>query len=341
MKVWYDITNTPQVHLLLAIERIIEEINCDTVSLYTAREFSETVKMLAQRVGKENYLSIGSYHGKSYLNKVFGLFSRFSELKRASLDYDLSISCGSEGAVWKAWMERKKSIAFGDNDQARQWTYGHLVDYALFPNAIPESILAKQGLKGKFYLYNGFKEDLYLAYYKPDQSFLTTLPFEHYVVVRPENVKANYIRNGSVKSITPKLLKMLSAAGNSILYLPRYDEDRCYAEGVGNVYIPNAPVNGLDACYFADAVLTGAGTFAREAACLGVPSFSFFAGKEMLSVDKKMIRDGKMFFSRTVSDLMSAYMNSQKEVPDLHRCLFVKEEVKSVLSDLIVKWGMQ
>ena len=41
------------------------------------------------------------------------------------------------------------------------------------------------------------------------------------------------------------------------------------------IFVPEGPLNGLDVCY-SDAVLTGAGTFAREAAILGTPAISFF-----------------------------------------------------------------
>jgi len=111
--------------------------------------------------------------------------------------------------------------------------------------------------------------------------------------------------------------------------------DKAYAEGVKNIYVPDKPINGLDACFFSDAVLTGAGTFAREAACLGVPSFSFFAGKSLLAVDKAMIRDGKMFFSREVSELMARLKTSDRTDVDLNRSKAVQEEVISKLKEVI------
>lgn len=338
MKIWYDITNTPQVHFLLAVEKIMKELIPDYESVYSARDFSETVKMLSNRVGAENVITIGSHHGGSYVKKVMGLIARFRQIYNLPFDYDISISCGSESAVWASALKRKYSIAFGDNDQARQWTYGHQVDFAFFPNAIDRTLLEKQGLKGKLHLYNGYKEDLYLADYKPTASFMSGLPFEHYVVVRPENVQANYIRNNQVQSITPDLLRLLVNDGYNVLYLPRYATDKAYADGLKNIFIPDAPINGLDACYYADAVLTGAGTFAREAACLGVPSFSFFAGKQLLAVDRKMIADGQMFFSRSAQELVNYLKHTTKHEPNLQRCLATREEVKSVLCELLDKW---
>lgn len=335
MKIWYDITNTPQVHFLLAVERLIKKMDLSCLSVYTAREFSETSKLLAQKVGEGNFVTIGGHYGKSYWRKVYGLLSRFSSIRSLHLDYDVSISCGSENAIWYSFLHNKKSIAFGDNDLARQWTYAPFVSYAFFPSAIDKKVLEKQGLRRKLYQYNGYKEDIYLSDYRPDSTFLNSLPFDHYVVVRPENVMANYIRNSSVNSITPELLKSLSDRNINVLYLPRYAQDREYSRGLNNIYIPDNPINGIDACFFADAVLTGAGTFAREAACLGIPSLSFFAGKDLLAVDKQMISEGKMFFSRDVDLLVKYLLSSNKVEPDLSRSKRVASEVTDVLSEII------
>lgn len=332
MKIWFDITNTPQVHFLLGIKSMLEE---EHDFVFTAREFSETSKLLSQKL-QEPFITIGGHYGKSYVKKVFGLFYRFQKVYSQKIDFDISISNGSENAIWTAKLRTKKSIAFGDNDTARQWTYGHFVDYAFFPNAINRTLLNKQGLKDhKLYLYNGYKEDLYIANYIPDNDFLNQLPFTNYVIVRPENIMANYIRNGAVQSITPQLLKDLSNAGINILYLPRYSFDKNYATGLKNVFIPEAPINGLDAAYFSDAVLTGAGTFAREAACLGVPSISFFAGKTLLAVDQKMVSEKLMFYSRDPKEILKYIIGTHKSEPNLKRTLEVYSEVSTKLNEII------
>jgi predicted glycosyltransferase len=332
MRIWFDIMNTPQVHFLLSIKSMLEE---DNSFIFTAREFSETAKLLESKLDAP-FETIGEHHGKKYVSKIAGTLHRFLQVHRKRLPYDLSISNGSENAIWSSFLRGKKSIAFGDNDTARQWTYARFCNYAFFPNAIDKSLLNKQGLHdGKLYRYNGFKEDLYLANYIPSPTFREQLPFENYVVVRPENIMANYIRNNEVKSITPELLKLLNRKGFNILYLPRYEFDKNYAKGISNLYIPEKPINGLDACYYSDAVLTGAGTFAREAACLGVPSISFFAGKTLLAVDQRMIKEDWMYFSRQPHEILSFVLKSSKRDPDLNRSKVVYDEVKDKLLQII------
>lgn len=336
MKIWFDITNTPQVHFLLAIQKGLQ-IRGFSDFIISARDFSETVKLLNQRTDK-SFIAVGSYHGKNLSNKALGLIRRFIKANTAIRDYDLSISCGSESAIWSAFMRRKRSIAFGDNDLAKQWTYSLFVDYTLFPKSIPARILQKQGLNSKkLYQYDGLKEHVYIADFFPDPEFKSNLPFENYVVVRPENINANYLNGTDTVSIVPCLLKLLSSKGINIVFLPRYDSDRFYAEGIGNVFIPGRPLNGLDACYYSDGVFTGAGTLAREAACLGIPSFSFFMGKKLLAVDNALVEEKKMFYSRDPGLLVENFIHSGKTLPNFDKAKAVNKEVITKLTEIILK----
>lgn len=337
MKIWLDITNTPQVHFLLAILSGLQDHGFNEFAI-SARDFSETTKFLKQKTDLP-FQVIGQHKGSKLTKKAFGLISRFFEVYKNYNDFDVSLSCGSEGAIWNSFLRGKHSIAYGDNDLARQWTYGYFVSNAIFPKSIPTKILKKQGLKSKkLYQYNGFKEHVYIADFTPDNNFLNTLPFENYVVVRPENIQANYAKGEISKSITPSLLQKLDQKGVNILYLPRYNSDILYAEGIKNIFIPNVPINGLDACYNSSGVFTGAGTFAREAACLGVPSFSFFLGNQLLAVDKDLVKQNRMYFSRKPDELIKKFMLSENTEADLNKAKEVKHEVVSKTIEFIKKW---
>jgi len=335
-KIWFDFTNTPHVHFLMAIKTMIQKD--DNEFIYSLRDFSETKLLLEKYIGSSDYHLINTSYGKSKLTKAFSVLSRYNSIRKTKLKYDLSISCGSDSAIWHSKLNRKRSIAFGDNDTARQWIYGRFVDYACFPDAIPKKVLEKQGLAGKLHQYNGYKEDVYISYYEPDKKFFSKIPYENYIVIRPENIHANYLRSSNVESITPELLKGCAKKGYKIIYLPRYAQDREYCQGLSNIFIPETPLNGLDLCYYADAVLTGAGTLAREAACLGVPSFSFYAGKQLLAVDKKMISENKIIFSRDPSEIINRLARKSKHSLDNSRSIQVREELKAHLLEKINSW---
>jgi uncharacterized protein len=324
-KIWFDITNTPQVHFLLALKTSLTQSGFSDF-VVTAREFAETISLLEQK-GINHFRVLGKHYGSNKIMKSIGLLSRSILLYKEHFDHDISISCGSESAIFTSKLHGKKAIAFGDNDLARQWLYGYFVDYGFFPDAIEKNLLERQGFKNKLYQYHGYKEDIYIADFKPDPSFISKLPFDHYVVVRPENIQANYLRKNNIESITPALLSNLEKRGLNVLYLPRYSSDNEYAIGLKKIFIPEKPLDGLNACYYSDAVLTGAGTFAREAACMGVPSFSFFAGKQLLAVDRKLIKEKKIFHSRKVDELTELLSKSKRVAVDFSRAMDVREEL--------------
>jgi predicted glycosyltransferase len=74
---------------------------------------------------------------------------------------------------------------------------------------------------------------------------------------------------------------------------------------------------------------------AREAACMGVPAFSFYTGKELLTVDKKMIDQEWIYFSRNHSDLIEKFKTSLKRAPNLERPKEVKKQILAKLDDFI------
>lgn len=339
-KIWFDITNVPHVNFLLPIIRKYEG-QFDMV--FTVRDFAETKGLFEKRIGKP-YIEVGQHQGGNKLKKLLGLFKRIIQLYKRVPKFDIKISVGGDSSSPVAWSKRKLSITFDDNETSPNWMYAPFTSLAFWPRVIDKRSLKKQFFRNNLYQYNGYKEDFYLADYHPDSSFLNKLPFKNYVVVRPENIKASYVEGR--QSIVPELLKELDKQGYNILFLPRYESDRDYADGIKNIYIPNEAVNGLDACYYADAILTGAGTMAREAACLGVPSVSFFAGAHLLTVDQSLVDQGKMFFSRDVQSIMQYLENASGSffsernggLEGLERCKKVQNEILDVIDKKIKEY---
>lgn len=330
--IWFDLTNTPHNNFLHPIyQRYKNSYN----TIFSMRVFAETEKLFNSKFNQP-YKIVSSHKGKNKFRKVFGLFERTIKLLFEIGKFDIKISVGGDSSNYVAKLRGKKSITFDDNETAPNWRYSPFSDFAFWPKAVSEKVILEQKFKkGKYYRYDGYKEDIYLADFVPYKDFLEQLPFDNYIIVRPENVQANYIRNGSVKSIVPELLKSLSAAGYNIVYLPRYQIDRSYAKNLKNVYVPENPIDGLNACYYATAVLTGAGTLAREAACMGVPAVSFYAGKELLAVDKQMIKDGWTFFSREILKILEFLETAKRRDSDLERSKRVKKEVMEKLDEVI------
>jgi len=331
-KIWFDFTNTPHVHFL---KPFIKRFSINGMVIISARDFAETVE-LARRLLNREPLIVGKYGGNSKAKKAYNILARLIEMSVKIPAFDFVLSCGGAEASLVAKIRRKIAIAFDDNDISPNWMYSRFVDYAFFPKAISIELLLKQGFKpSSIYQYNGYKEDMYIADYEPDENFCKALPFKEYVVVRPENLMANYM-NRDCRSIVPELLRMLVRKGNNVLYLPRYNEDRYYAQNLKGVYIPPHPVNGLDAAYFARAVLSGAGTLTREAACLGTPAVSFYAGESLLAVDRQMIQDGWIFHSRNVVEILNYLKDAKSRNVSLECSKSVQKEVFGKLDEILM-----
>jgi len=331
--IWFDFTNVPHVSFLHPVINHFNNFN----QVYSIRDFAET-KALFEKTICEQYYLLGKHKGNNKLLKIFGSLSRILLLYNKIPDFDMKISVGGDASNIVAKLKGKISITFDDNEKAPNWRYSRFSDYAFWPSCIPKTTLLKQGFKAtKLFQYHGFKEDLYIADFVPDSAIFKKIPFKNYVVVRPENINANYVSGKN--SIVPNLLKLLENGNYNILYLPRYYEDKKYASGIRNLYMPDTPLNGLDICFHADAVLTGAGTLAREAACLGIPAVSFYTGKELLTVDQELIKNGSLFFSRNPSDILSYIKTSSKKELDLSRSVGVKKQVMEKLDEIFHDLG--
>ena len=112
MKIWIDITNTPHVNTLMPIIRHLEAQGHELI--YTARDFSETLPLLAKHGIKP--IVYGKYKGKSRVKKVMGLLQRMWMLLFDLPKFDLALSLGGNYTSAIAWLRGKRSIVFSDND---------------------------------------------------------------------------------------------------------------------------------------------------------------------------------------------------------------------------------
>lgn len=332
MTFWFDFTNPPHVNFYLPLLKhfSIKEIK----TILTARDFVETKKLL--EIHNLPFALIGKHGGKNKLSKILQLINRNITLFQKIDSFDVSFSSNYDAPL-VSWLKGKPSFVFDDNDISPNWLYSKFANYVISPEAIDKVAMYKMGIKEKQLItYDGYKEDIYIADYKPDPVFLSNLPFADFVTVRPENMKASYVSTDS-KSIVPELIDKLVKKGFNVLFLPRYESDRQLIKSSSQIFIPNRPLNGLDVCFYSTAVLTGAGTFSREAGVMGVPAVSFFAGNKFLGVDKKMFKEKTVFFSRQVDEIISYVVNSSRKPFAINKSKEIQQEFFSIVNNLIDK----
>ena len=129
MKIWIDITNTPHVNTLMPIIRHLEAQRHELI--YTARDFSETLPLLAKHGIKP--IVYGKYKGKSRVKKVMGLLQRMWMLLFDLPKFDLALSLGGNYTSAIAWLRGKKSIVFSDNDISFKFFSFAMGSYFIFP----------------------------------------------------------------------------------------------------------------------------------------------------------------------------------------------------------------
>jgi hypothetical protein len=112
--------------------------------------------------------------------------------------------------------------------------------------------------------------------------------------MRPPPEGALYHRLASERF--DEVLEHVLAGGAQAVVLPRTDTQRDrYA---GRAAVPAHAVDGRSLLALADAFVGGGGTMTREAALLGTPAYTVFAG-ELAAVDAELIRRGLLSDLRT------------------------------------------
>lgn len=328
--IWFDFTNPPHVNFYKPFIDYFKEKGFETK--LTAREFVETTKLL--RLNDLDFEVYGKHGGRRKVAKIKNLISRELKLISNVKSYDFSFSSNYEAPL-ASWLKRKPAFVFDDNDISPNWLYAKFAKYVVSPEYIDKEAMFRMGIKKKQLItYPGYKEDIYIADYKPNVEFLKSIPFTEFVTVRPENIEASYVPPGT-KSIVPELIRSLTDKGINVLFLPRYQKDKEYVESSDKIFIPNKPLNGLDICYYSNAVITGAGTFSREAAVMGTPAISFFAGNTFLGVDRKMFSDEMVFFSRNYDEIVNYVLKTHKKTPDFSRSKSVQTALFNTLEALM------
>lgn len=336
-KIWIDIANTAEIPFFKPIISELKQEYQIHLTCWKRGEVPELLRSLGFQV--KPILSDSSNPFK----KALSVGLRTSLLITTAPKFDVVVTMENVMPIPSAYLRRRSSIIILDNDvklnfprstfQRLENRVKKLAKYVLVPEVAYDEFSKFFG--GDIITYPGYKEHVSISEYIPDPDFLRKIPFEEYIVLRPESLASHYVLEK--RSLVPELLRMFRKEGINVVYLPRNSAERQLARGY-NVYIPPKPLNGLDLSYYSGAVLTGSGTMAREAILLGVPAVSFFPGKQLLAIDKYLIGEGKLFHSRDPQGIFEYVMSNlgQKRKPEFETAKKVKGTLVSMLENLII-----
>ena len=297
MRIWIDISNSPHV---LFFEPIIADLTREGHHVeVTARDYAQTVGLLEAK--SIPHRLIGRHRGKSRIKKAWGLVSRSLTLVAfgARKHFDVAFSHNSNDLAVAAWLLRVPHLIVHDYEHANlsYAVNARLASRILVPDAIPaEAIIAHGARPGVVGQFPGLKEHAYLSPDMPtaedSRAALGIPPEAVLVVVRPPATMSAYHPFGN-ELFTEVVARLGSDERVRMVVLPRTHEQRAeLAPSLpSNAVVPERVLDGPSLIRAADLVISAGGTMNREAAALGTPAYTVFAGK-MGAVDESLIARG-------------------------------------------------
>jgi len=300
MHIWIDLANSPHVPFFHAL--IPEFIARGHTVESSARNFAQTVE-LATKAGMMAHV-IGGHGGGSITGKAGNLVGRAAGLRKWARDrgFDMAVSHNSYAQIAAAAALGIKAVTLMDYEhQPANHLAFRLASKVIVPRAFPDAELRKYGAATrKVKRYQGTKEDVYLAGFVPNPAFGETLrklniaSDDVLVVARPPAREALYHRFEN-ELFDELIARLNSLEGTKVILIPRSDAQRedYQTRNFANVIMPRAALDGANLIAAADLVVSAGGTMNREAAALGVPAISVYAGR-WAAIDEQLIGEGRL-----------------------------------------------
>ena len=308
MRVWADISNSPQVPFFRPLLALLE-VRGHELSV-TTRDYAQTLELLD--LHGNPYVVVGPRHGGAGAwGKARAMSGRVRALRSFARGrgFDLALSHASHELPLVARSLGIPSAYAFDYEFARvQHGVGcRAATRVVVPEAIPQERLDRIGASArKVRRYPGLEEEYYLAGFEPDATVLDALGLDRsrvLVVVRTPPEVSLYHRHEN-----PLFANVLERLGDDpavqALVLPRTAEQRAtiLASALPSLVVPERAVDAHSVVAFADLVVSAGGTMNREAVALGVPVYTTFAGR-IGAVDEQLVRDGRLHVLRAATEL--------------------------------------
>lgn len=319
MRIWIDLANSPHVPFFRAL--VPEFVARGHQVEISARDFAQTVE-LATKAGMLPHV-IGGHGGGKLTGKAGNLIGRAAALRKWARDrgFDLAVSHNSYAQISAAASLGIKTVTLMDYEhQPANHLAFRLASRVIVPRAFPSAELKKYGASlRKVARYDGLKEDVYLADFTPDPSFANVLrelgivPEDLLVVARPPAREALYHRFEN--ELFDELLAHLSIQPSvKIILLPRTEAQRAEyaARKFPHVIMPREALDGANLVAAADLVTSAGGTMNREAAALGVPAASIYAGK-WAAIDEQLGNEGRLKKLSSREDIVSLELQKRTD----------------------------
>jgi predicted glycosyltransferase len=308
MKVWIDLHNSPHPLLFAPIIRRLDAIGHEV--LLTARDNAQTAELA--RLRWPGIRIVGGPSPTGRVGKAVVVARRIDALRRwaAVARPDVALSHNSYAQIAAARMLTIPSVTAMDYEhQPANHLAFRLADQILIPAALPPSRVRWQGAtSGKTSSYPGLKEEIYLGDFHYDPSVASLIGVDRartptLVVTRPPPSGASYHHFANpLYSETLKVLARQPSVCCVVLSRTAAQREALTSLAMANFLFPQRALDARSLMYSADLVVGGGGTMTREAALLGVPTYTVFAGRPS-AVDDTLVDQGRLRRLRRPEDL--------------------------------------
>jgi len=296
--VWIDLGNSPQV---IFFRPVIAELAVRGVPVtVSARDFAQTLGLC--HLYEIPVEALGTHGGAGLCDKAITLAARGQELRafarRARPRVAVSHNSYAQGVAARS-LGLPVVTAMDYEFQPANHLAFRLADLVAVPAMFPDAVLRAQGAyEAKVWKYDGVKEEISLAGFAPDPSYLARHGIDVsrvVVAVRPPADMALYHRfNNELFGEVLALLKRRADELSVILLArTREQEEELTSAGYGSLIWSKEPLDGPNLVAGADLVISAGGSMNREAAVLGTPAFSVYAGR-LGAVDEWLAASGKL-----------------------------------------------
>jgi len=324
MKIWLDVDNGPHVLIMHPLANELKRRGHDIA--FTARDRANSCELL-DLYGLP-YRTVGTEYGASVVDKIRGTLGRSLALARAMHGWkaDVSFGHGSRALPPASRLLGVPSVTMYDYEWVDPKLFAWFCHTILLPDSIDPERCRQAGIPAhRVSRFPGVKECLYLDGRPLDPAFIQSdlglEPERVNVLLRPPATNAHY-HNPEAEVLLETLLGHLAAHPEvQLVYLCR-SEDQMALLGTfprDRVIIPKRVYDGPSLVAAMDLMISGGGTMTREAAVLGVPSYSFFRGK-LGRVDEQLEKDGGLMMLRSRNEIASKVVIARRPaaltVPD-------------------------
>ena len=308
MKIWIDVENLPQV---LFFSPALRALEAKGHAVFITALRKTYLPELCLRKGWQVQRSVGTHTARGKAFKIAGGLMRAVRLASAvkRFEPDVLVNFASRPAILAAAGRRIPAFTVFDYEHVALPLVGRLSRTICLPTAVRPEALEKLGIpREKVLWFPATKEDLYASDFRPSpvRARLGVPEGEPFALLRPPATTAHYHDPRSEVLYDALLERISRDASVHARVLGRTESDRAQITarfpGHPRIQHCDSTEDGLNLIWNADLVVSGGGTMSREAAALGVPSYSIFTGP-IGAVDRWLFEQGRVVHVDRASDL--------------------------------------